>query len=469
AYANAFEKNIAELNNWRLDEIIQTVSLPKFISNFSELFTDVVQDFSQSIEIIDNKGKKRLINSHVSQLTDSFNEINFAIQMLNDVTSYKDEEYEIINNERLKTLNYIANSFAHKFNNQLMEMYGNSYLLKSNLKDKKLATYANSLFTTISNTSKLTHNLLSFSKKGNKIKVITDIPDLIETLIDELSIPPTINIKTHFDRKNKSILGDPSHLKIALSNIIENAVGAISGAGEIVFETRLVYFESDSKNNTTNLNDGKYLKISIKDNGKGIQQNDIPKIFDPFFSTKSTDLNAGLGLTIALKTIEEHYGTIKVNSNSDGTDVMVYLPQQETDIINKSIIPDEQLIINGTANIVIIDDEDVVRIVTGELLKKLGYNVFSFSSGLKAIKFYKENIQDVDLVLLDKHMPQLDGSEVYKKLKNINPEIKVVLMTGFNIDSEILEIFQHKNNTIIQKPVSVEKLSKAISTLLHKK
>jgi len=99
-------------------------------------------------------------------------------------------------------------------------------------------------------------------------------------------------------------------------------------------------------------------------------------------------------------------------------------------------------------------------------LEKLGYNVFSFAGGKKALEFYQQNKQNIDLVLLDKHMPEMDGTEVYKQLVELNPDVKTIVLTGFNIDQEIQEFFQNKNSKIIQKPVSIEKLSKAISGLL---
>ena len=465
-YSSILNYSSKELQNIKLDQLIQTENLSELINNFSELFTDVKPQFVQNIQFVDKKGTKRWINSTFTPLFDQYKEITFAIHVIDDISQLKEKEYSIINTERMKTLSYLANSFAHEFNNHLMAMYGNSFLLKSNITDPDLSKYADSLFTTITKASELTHNLLSFSKNNSKINVLINLPQLIDQLIDQMEINHKIEYKTTYDKKTENILGDSSLLQRAFQIIIENAIESMPNGGELTIETKSVYFEKNQTTATLNPEKGKYIRIRIGDTGIGIKKTDLEKIFDPFFTTKSTLQNAGLGLTIALKTIQEHGGTIKANSSAAGTDMMIYLPQPSEELIRNNIQPDEQLIIKGSANLLIIDDEDVVRIVTGELLKKLGYNVFSFASGSRALKFYKENIENIDLVVLDKHMPEMDGALVYRKLTEMNANVKVVLLTGFNIDNDILDVFENKNNQIIQKPAGIEKLSKAISALL---
>lgn len=468
-YASILKYDIPELNHKRLDQLIQIENLFELINNFSELFTNVTQRFDQTLQMTDKSGIKHWINSTFTPLFDQFSEVSFAIHVIDDISTNKESEYSIINNERLKTLSYLANSFAHEFNNQLMAMYGNSYLLKSNLTDPILLKYADALFNTITKASELTHSLLSFSKTSHKINVVLNLPKLLNELIDQSEFPPNISVKTQFDQKCEVILGDSALLQRAFLNIIENSIEAMQQGGELAIETKSVYFEEQLSDLPSVSDKGKYIRIRFTDTGLGINVHDISKIFDPFYTTKTSIQNAGLGLTIALKTIQEHGGTIKVKSSSASTELMVYLPQPNDELIRESVQPDEQLIVKGSANLLTIDDEDVVRIVTGELLKKLGYNIFSFASGSRALKFYKENQENIDLVILDKHMPEMDGKEVYKKLKEFNPDVKVVLLTGFNIDDEIQEFFNNENNKIIQKPVSIEKLSKAISSLLISK
>lgn len=468
-YAEILHYSTNQLQHQKLDQLIHTDYLSDLITKYSELFSGVTPSFSQLNEMFTSEGKIRWINSRISTYTDQFNEIGYAIQVIDDVTEIKTAEYQILNNERLKTLNHIANSFAHDFNNMLMSMYGNSYLLKSNINDETLNSYADNLFTALQKASEQTRNLLSFSKYKSKIDLKTNTTKLFEDLLDQIYIPPNITIKASYDRRNENILADPSQLHRAIQNIIINACEFMPEGGELGIETKSVYFEKDPEKELPPLKKGKYLRISISDTGLGIASNNITKIFDPFFTTRKNSLNAGLGLTIASNIINEHGGTIKVESKLNrGSRFLIYLPQLDDEALRNNIQPDEQLIVKGTANLMIIDDEDVVRIITAELMKKLGYNVFSFASGKKAIRFYQSNMQNIDLVVLDKHMPEMDGIEVYKELRTLNPSIKAILLTGFNIDAEMEAVFLQDNNLIVQKPVSIEKLSGAISNLLLK-
>jgi CheY-like chemotaxis protein len=374
----------------------------------------------------------------------------------------------MLTNERLQTLNFIANNFAHEFNNLLMGIYGNSYLLKSQIKDSKLVDYANKLLNSTNRATELTHKLLSFSGKNSIISIALDVNELIDDSLKTLDISPNIIINKISNNKNEKIVGDPSELKMAVQIIIENALESMPKGGELTIETSIAYFESVIPNDFSGLHKGKYLRIVISDTGVGIHQNELTKIFDPFYSTKTFGLNSGLGLSIALKIVNLHEGTIKAYSTIDkGSNFNIYLPLKDVEMLKANNQPNEKQIVKGSANILLIDDEEVVRLITSELLNELGYDVYSFSGGKKALQFYKDNFQTIDIVLLDKHMPEMDGLAVYRKLKEINPQAKIIILTGYNIDKEIEEMFSKESNRLIQKPVSIEKLSQTISEVLY--
>lgn len=467
AYFSIFGEIPTTPESIKFDQLIPTEYLDETISKFSALFTGIIPSFNQILQLSSNN-ESRWISTISSEYKDHFDDISYCIQIIEDITQKKKSEDHLLNDEKLKTLNHLGNSFAHEFNNLLMTMYGNSYLLKSNLSgNNQLSTSANNLFNAISNASELSHKLLSFSKKERTIQVVINIPALIDATIDQMAISHKILVRTNYEQKNEKILGDPSQLQRAIQNVITNAIEAMPNGGELTIETRSVYFHETSPV-ISELEKGKYLRISIKDTGIGINTKEVSKIFQPFYTTKAQHLSSGLGLTIALKVVTNHNGTIKVDSERNkGTEFKIYLSQPNDDIIETIVHPDEQMIVKGSANIMTVDDEDVVRIVTSELLKKLGYNVFSFANPKKAIQFYKDNKENIDLVILDKQMPVMDGIETYRELKKINNSAKVILLTGYNPDSELEEIFSTENNGLIQKPVSIEKLSKTISSLLY--
>lgn len=468
-YASILNYTTDQLKYKKLDQLVHVEYLSEMMTKFSELFSGVVPRFDQLFQMVTSTEKNRWITSKSTFFTDQFNDIVYAIQIIEDVTNQKENEYNNVNEERLKTLNHIANSFAHKFNNLLMSIYGNNYLIRHNTNDENIIRYSETLLDSLNKSSDLTHNLLTFSFNKNNINVKINITKLIEELLNQFNLPSNISTKTHFDKKNENIIGDPSQLYRALNNIVENACDAMPQGGEISIETKSVYFDENTSLQNTKIQKGKYIRISITDNGKGIHQSNLAKVFDPFFTTKTEKLYAGLGLSIVHNIISDHQGIINAESQYfKGSSFMVYLPLVSDEFLQNNIQPNEQLLVKSSANIIIIDDEDIVRNITSELLKKLGYNVFSFSNGKNAIQFYTSNIKSIDLVILDKQMPDMDGLLVFNKLKQINSKIKAIMLTGYNIDKEITDTFNDKNNLIVQKPVSIEKLSTAISQLLLK-
>jgi PAS domain S-box-containing protein len=461
-----FDSN--ELTYMKLDRLVETQYLSEIISEFSQLFTGVTSSFQKIIKLISKNNDSLWINSTASQLKDKYGDTKYAIYIVEDISQIKNEEHSMLTNERLQTLNFIANNFAHEFNNLLMGIYGNSYLLKTQIKDSKLVDYANKLLNSTSRATELTHKLLSFSGKNSIISIALDVNELIDDSLKTFDISPNVIINKISNNKNEKIVGDPSELKMAIQIIIENALESMPKGGELTIETSIVYFESIIPNDFSGLHKGKYLRIVISDTGVGIHQNELTKIFDPFYSTKTFGLNAGLGLSIALKIVNLHEGTIKAYSTIDkGSNFNIYLPLKDVEMLKANNQPNEKQIVKGSANILLIDDEEVVRLITSELLNELGYDVYSFSGGKKALQFYKDNFQTIDIVLLDKHMPEMDGLEVYRKLKEINSQAKIIILTGYNIDKEIEEMFAKESNRLIQKPVSIEKLSQTISKVLY--
>jgi PAS domain S-box-containing protein len=462
-----FDFSTNELSFIKLDTLIDTQYLGECISKFSQLFAGVSSSFQQVLKMNSKSGENRWISANAASVKDNFGDSKYAIFIIEDITQLKNDEQGMLSTERLQTLNYIANNFAHEFNNLLMAIYGNAYLLNNNLKDTPLIRYTNNLINSTNRASDLTHKLLSFSEKSSNLNIVFSSDELLAEIINSVTFSEQIKLSKSFNNKNESLIGDPYQLKKAVQYIIENAIESMPKEGHLSVETNVVYFEPEGIEDNTMPKKGKYLRIIISDTGIGIAKNDLNKIFDPFYSTKPEGLNTGLGLSIAKQIIASHNGIIKAFSTKDkGTSINIYLPAKEASKTIAANQPDERLIVKGSAKILIVDDEEVVRLITSELLSELGYDVYSFASGKKALKFYNENFATIDLVLLDKQMPEMDGIEVYNNLKKINQFVKAIILTGYNIDNEIGILLKDSLSGYIQKPVSIEKLSSSISEVL---
>jgi CheY-like chemotaxis protein len=204
---------------------------------------------------------------------------------------------------------------------------------------------------------------------------------------------------------------------------------------------------------------GNYVKISITDTGIGMDEATQQRIFEPFFTTKEMGSGTGLGLASAYGIIKNHEGFINAYSEKgEGTTFNIYLPASEKEIMEEK--ESAKNVLKGTETVLFVDDEDVIL--------EIGYKVLIAKSGKKAIKLYKKDKEKIDMVILDMTMPDMGGGKVYDRLKEINPDIKVLLSSGYSISGQAAEILERGCNGFIQKPYRRKELSQKIREILDK-
>jgi len=209
------------------------------------------------------------------------------------------------------------------------------------------------------------------------------------------------------------------------------------------------------------------VKISVTDTGTGMNDNIKKRIFDPFFTTKDIGRGTGLGLASAYGIVKNHGGIITVYSLIDkGSTFNIFLPAT-TKEVKKDILIDQKTL-RGTGTILLVDDEDMIIDVGGQILASLGYIPLLARSGKEAIDVYQKNRSRIVMVILDMIMPGMGGGETYDRLKNIDPEIRVLLSSGYSINGQASEIIDRGCNGFIQKPFNVIQLSRKISEVLGK-
>jgi len=214
---------------------------------------------------------------------------------------------------------------------------------------------------------------------------------------------------------------------------------------------------------------GKYVMVSVTDTGVGMDEETQQHIFEPFFTTKKLGRGTGLGLASAYGIIKNHGGIINVNSKKgEGTTFNFHLPIVEAQVVKSQIDDTEEEILYGTETILIVDDEDMVITVSREMLNNMGYDVFIARGGKEALEIFKKDKNKIALVILDMIMPDLGGSQVYDVLKEIKPDIKVLLSSGYSIDGQASKIMSRDCDGFIQKPFNMIQLSKRIRNILDK-
>jgi len=311
--------------------------------------------------------------------------------------------------------------------------------------------------------SDLTNQLLTFSKGGTPTTKTILIAKVLKDCVVAALSTKKVKYNLHISDESLKVEADKSQLIQVINNIITNSMEAISTNGLIQISLKMINLEIE-KAFPANKN---FIKISIGDNGVGIAIENIDKIFDPYYTTKSS--GSGLGLAIVNSIIEQHNGFIKVDSQQGiGTKFNIYLPASEKDL-NPDNSNHAQLI-TGKGRILVMDDQEEVRKITQDLLSQIGYEVEISSEGRQTIDEYVKAVQTnnkFDIVILDLIIPEgLGGIDTLKELLKINPNVIALAMTGYSTDEIESNYMEYGFKGFIAKPYDIRKFSELISNLI---
>jgi nitrogen-specific signal transduction histidine kinase/CheY-like chemotaxis protein len=381
--------------------------------------------------------------------------------------------------QKMEAIGRLAGGIAHDFNNQLMCIMGYAEILSEQLDDNMLKNDAEFIIEATKRAARLTSNLLAFSRKGKYLSEPTNVHKVIEDVftILERTIDKKISLKKVLNANPDTINGDPTQIQNSLLNLAINARDALPSGGEIIFKTEIVNIEDIKdifKNNDEcdKMKKGDYLKISVADNGIGINDDTIKHIFEPFFTTKPIGKGTGMGLASVYGTTKSHNGLIKVDSKpGKGATFSLFFPLIDNESTFKKLAGtvDVTRTLKKEANILVVDDEEIIRILLSRTLSSLGYKVVTCKDGLEALEYYRHSWKDIDVVILDIIMPKMNGNEAFFKMQAINKEIKAIVISGFSIDGEAQDLLDAGVKGFIQKPFETNILSKMLTEILNKK
>ncbi len=370
--------------------------------------------------------------------------------------------------QKMEAMGTLAGGIAHDFNNLLMGIQANISMVLSgmdseNPASKKLRTAE----TYISKSAELTRQLLGFAKGGKYEVKGTNLNKLLKKSSQMFGrTKKEITIYTNYYQDIWTVEVDQAQIEQVLLNLYVNSSQAMPDGGNMYIRTENVTLDWDYLK-PFELKPGNYVKTSVTDTGIGMDKETQQKVFDPFFTTKEMDRGTGLGLASAYGIIKNHNGFIEVSSEiNKGATFSFYLPQSEEKVMKEK--KRSKKVLTGNEKILFVDDEDMIINETSELLETLGYSVLVATSGKEAIKIYQENNQKIDLVILDIIMPEMGGGEVYDNLKRINPQIKVLLSSGYSLDSSAANILERGCNGFIQKPFNLTQLSQKVREVVEK-
>ena len=385
-----------------------------------------------------------------------------------DITEQKKMREILVQNEKMDAVGQLAAGLAHDFNNTLTGVLGYGDLLVNRLDDPKLNRYAENICRSARHCADLTLKLLAFAQKGQFMSIPVDIHQTITDIVEllERSIDKRICLRKNLLARQTRVIGDPTMIKNALLNLGLNARDAMPEGGVLSFATDVLEVEAGTGDELDKgLQAGMYIVISVSDTGCGIPENVRPHIFEPFFTTKSTTKGSGMGLASVFGTVSYYKGHISVKSvRGAGTAFTMYLPLAASSpgqTAGKHASPAT----GHHLNVLVVDDEVMLRDLAVDILSTAGYNVLTAANGTEAVDLYRQQWRGIDVVVLDMIMPDMDGRDTFRKMKAINPKVNVILSSGYSLNDKVKTLIAQGASSFIQKPFDQSQLLTLIETV----
>lgn len=414
----------------------------------------------------DLAGKVLWIRMVMFPLMNDKGKADMLILMYEDITEQYMLKEKLRHSEKMEALGLLTGGIAHDFNNMLSGIIGGATMLEKHIHSDETRRSLKLITDSAERMTDLTGKLLTFGRKDNPDYKTENINEVIRNAIEilEYSLDKKVEILSEFEAEDMFVKGSVSQLQNVFINLAINASHAMPQGGTITFRTSLFEYDDDHMEMVQNeLDSGKYVKIEVADTGMGIPPEYKNKVFEPFFTTKKLNEGAGLGLTTVYGTVKEHKGVIDyVSELNKGSVFSILLPHVSV----KEDLPNQEIeaVQSGSGLVLLVDDEELVREATQDMLEALGYQVITAENGLEGYERFVSEKDRIDLVILDMMMPKMNGKECFKKIKAIDSEAKIILYSGYSNMDDVEELKQDGLMAFIKKPFSFAELSKIMKT-----
>ena len=442
-------------------------------SVYLELWSNVSAGREWKGELQNRKADGRLFweSAHISPIKNATGEATHFLGIYEDITERRSLEAQLRQSQKMESVGQLAAGVAHDFNNILTVIQGHAEMLHA---EPSITSENREALDQITSSAKraanLTRQLLLFSRKQAMQPQALDLSHLIGDLGKMLQriLGEQIEMHTTYQSDGIIIQADPGMVEQVIVNLCVNARDAMPDGGLLRLETNLVEFAENTPLPHAEARTGRFLCLSVADSGCGMDEPTLSRIFEPFFTTKPKGKGTGLGLATVYGIVKQHQGWVDVSSApGKGTTFRIYFPAAEKEVKASRDNPASETARGGSECILVVEDEDSLRLMVRMVLKRQGYRVICASSGLEALTLWKDCASDVDILLTDMVMPHgITGRQLADRLLAEKPFLKVIYSSGYSVDlASSGHMFQNGFN-FLPKPYRPEDLVKIVRNCL---
>ncbi len=394
--------------------------------------------------------------------------VNF-VAVKRDVTNEILLQKQLLEAQKMEAVGTLSGGIAHDFNNLLQVINGFAEMALFDIQEGQPGhSELREIRHAARSAAELTQGLLTFSRRVESKLRPVDLNRELGRLTKMLrrTLPKMIEIEMDLAEPIDTVNADPAQLHQVIMNLAVNARDAMPDGGRLSIETRNVQLDAQYCKSHLDITPGHYVMLSISDSGTGMDKETRKRIFEPFFSTKETGKGTGLGLSIAFGIVKSHGGNLLCYSEpGHGTTFKIYLPALKA-APNLAETGQSPAFVGGNETILLVDDEDSVRKLASQILKKFGYTVLTAVNGKKGVEVFSLTRQRIDLVILDLIMPQMGGRDCLREILELASETKVIIASGYAANGEIAEAIQEGAKASVRKPYEAQQLLELVRKVL---